>query len=164
MFHPFDKTGDISVDIDFLVPALDALSDPDSIATLANASSLLNWYLDDINWVGFYLWNDVDKELVLGPFHGLPACIRIAAGRGVCGKAYATGETQLVADVLEFPGHIACDASSRSELVVPLKQPDGSLAGVLDIDSPNPGRFSAAEAAAMEKFCRSLMQGPAFSD
>lgn len=161
MFAPFEKTGDIAADAEPLATALQALADPDSIATLANAASLLNWYLDGINWVGFYLWNADDGELVLGPFQGLPACIRIKPGRGVCGTAYERGETQRIEDVAAFPGHIACDAASRSELVVPLAAEDGTLLGVLDIDSPEVGRFSAADADAMEAFCNVL--GPLLS-
>ena len=157
MFHPFDKTDSISTDIPLLIAAMDALADPDGIATMANAASLLNWYLDDINWVGFYLWSDTDSELVLGPFQGLPACIRIRPGRGVCGTAIKTTEIQLVEDVHDFPGHIACDSASRSELVLPLYRPDRSLIGVLDIDSPTPGRFRQSDADAMNEFCRFLI-------
>lgn len=164
MFHPFDKSGDITADAPLLVAALTALADRDRIATLANAASLLNWYLDDINWVGFYLWNEADGELVLGPFHGLPACIRISRGRGVCGTAVETGEVQLVEDVLSFPGHIACDAASRSELVIPIHLQDGTFFGVLDLDSPRVGRFSDSDAEGMTLFCQALLESSAFSD
>ena len=157
MFQPFIKSGNIETDLPLLIEAQAALSDPDLIATLANTTSLLNWYLDDINWVGFYLWNSVDDELVLGPFQGLPACIRIKSGRGVCGKAAETMEIQRVDDVNLFPGHIACDSVSRSELVIPLLH-DGVFFGVLDVDSPIPGRFSAAEAEALNRYCRKLME------
>lgn len=157
MFQPFIKSGNIKTDLPLLIEAQVALSDPDSIATLANTTSLLNWYLDDINWVGFYLWNSVDDELVLGPFQGLPACIRIKSGRGVCGKAAETMEIQRVDDVNLFPGHIACDTASRSELVIPLLH-DGVFFGVLDVDSPIPGRFSAAEGEVLNQYCRELME------
>jgi L-methionine (R)-S-oxide reductase len=130
--------------------ALDALTadEPDAIANMANAAALLWQYLPDLNWAGFYRL--VGDELVLGPFQGKPACIRIALGRGVCGVAAATRATQIVADVHAFPGHIACDAASRSELVVPIVIGD-RLIGVLDLDSPSAGRFDAVDAAACEK-------------
>lgn len=128
-----------------ILSALDALTgdEPDAIANMANAAALLWQYLPDLNWAGFYRM--VDGELVLGPFQGKPACIRIAIGAGVCGVAAATRETQLVADVHAFPGHIACDAASASELVVPIVH-DGRLIGVLDLDSPIPARFDAEDA------------------
>jgi L-methionine (R)-S-oxide reductase len=130
--------------------AADALTagEPDAIANMANVAALLWQYLPDLNWAGFYRL--VEGELVLGPFQGKPACIRIALGSGVCGTAAATRETQIVADVHAFPGHIACDAASRSELVVPIVVGD-RLIGVLDLDSPNAGRFDAVDAAACEK-------------
>jgi L-methionine (R)-S-oxide reductase len=155
MFEPFLKTGDIVRDIPNLIRAQESLTDPDTIATLSNSASLLNWYLDDVNWVGFYLWNDESQELVLGPFQGLPACIRIKPGRGVCGTAFSSGRTQRVADVHQFPGHIACDADSRSELVIPLER-DGRIIGVLDIDSPSHGRFSDAEEKALKLYVDAL--------
>lgn len=129
--------------------ALDALTadEPDAVANMANAAALLWQYLPDLNWAGFYRL--VDGELVLGPFQGKPACIRIALGSGVCGTAAATRTTQVVADVHAFPGHIACDAASRSELVVPIVAGD-RLIGVLDLDSPSAGRFDAVDAAACE--------------
>lgn len=128
-----------------ILSALDALTgdEPDAIANMANAAALLWQYMPDLNWAGFYRM--VDGELVLGPFQGKPACIRIALGAGVCGAAAATRETQLVADVHAFPGHIACDAASASELVVPIVH-DGRLIGVLDFDSPTPSRFDAEDA------------------
>jgi GAF domain-containing protein len=130
--------------------AADALTanEPDAIANMANVAALLWQYLPDLNWAGFYRL--VEGELVLGPFQGKPACIRIALGSGVCGTAAATRETQVVADVHAFPGHIACDAASRSELVVPIVVGD-RLIGVLDLDSPSAGRFDSADAAACEK-------------
>lgn len=118
------------------------------IANAANFSALLYHSLPDVNWVGFYFFDG--KELVVGPFQGKPACVRIALARGVCGAAATTRTTQRVADVHAFPGHIACDAASRSEIVVPLINPDGTLLGVLDIDSPAPGRFDADDQAGVE--------------
>ena len=164
MFHPFDKSGDITADAPLLVSALAALADRDRTATLANAASLLNWYLEDINWVGFYLWNEEDGELILGPFHGLPACIRISRGRGVCGTAAETGDVQLVKDVHSFPGHIACDADSRSELVIPLSLSDGTFFGVLDLDSSKVGRFSDSDAEGIQLFCQALLESSAFRE
>lgn len=111
------------------------------IANLANISSWLYHTLPDLNWAGFYLWNEEDKELVLGPFQGKPACLRIKPERGVCGAAYTKGETMRVDDVHAFPGHIACDSASRSELVVPLIA-SNRVYGVLDLDSPEINRFS----------------------
>jgi len=132
-----------------MLGALDALTagESDAIANMANAAALIWQYLPDLNWAGFY--RAIDGELVLGPFQGKAACIRIAMGAGVCGTAAQTRETQLVADVHEFPGHIACDAASASELVVPIVH-DGRLIGVLDLDSPMPSRFDAADAAGCE--------------
>jgi len=132
-----------------LLAALDALTadEPDAVANMANAAALLWQYLPDLNWSGFYRL--VEDELVLGPFQGKPACIRIAIGKGVCGAAAATLETQLVVDVHAFPGHIACDAASASELVVPIVH-DGRLVAVLDLDSPLPGRFDSDDARGCE--------------
>lgn len=129
--------------------ALDALTagEPDAIANMANAAALIGQYLPDLNWSGFYRM--VGSELVLGPFQGKAACIRIPLGKGVCGTAAETRETLLVEDVHAFPGHIACDAASRSELVVPIVV-DGRLIGVLDLDSPEPARFDAEDAAGCE--------------
>ena len=138
-----------------LLAALDALTagEPDAVANMANAAALLWQYLPDLNWAGFYRL--VDGELVLGPFQGKAACIRIAIGKGVCGTAAATRKTQLVEDVHAFPGHIACDAASRSELVVPLVA-GGRLLGVLDLDSPLPARFDAEDARGCEAFAALL--------
>jgi len=119
----------------------------DAIANAANLASLLFYGLDDLNWAGFYfLKGDV---LVLGPFQGKPACVRIEMGKGVCGTAAATRETLVVADVHEFPGHIACDVASNSEIVVPLIR-DGRVIGVLDIDSPQRNRFDDEDRAGLE--------------
>lgn len=132
-----------------LSAALDALTadEPDAVANMANAAALIWQYLPDLNWAGFYRL--VDGELVLGPFQGKPACIRIPLGKGVCGTAAAERRTMLVADVHAFPGHIACDADSASELVVPILSGD-RLIGVLDLDSPTAGRFDAADQAGCE--------------
>jgi L-methionine (R)-S-oxide reductase len=124
-----------------LAQALDALigDEPDPIANMANAAALIRESLPDLNWAGFY--RNVGGELVLGPFQGRPACIRIALGRGVCGTAAATGQVQRVDDVHSFPGHIACDSESRSELVVPILRGKDVVA-VLDLDSPLAARFT----------------------
>jgi L-methionine (R)-S-oxide reductase len=122
----------------------------DPLANSSNFVALLYNALDDVNWLGIYVLRG--DELVLGPFQGKPACVRIALGSGVCGTAAATGETQLVPDVHAFPGHIVCDADSRSEIVVPLSV-NGQLIGVLDIDSPSLGRFSAADRDGIQALC-----------
>ncbi|HLN59455.1 MAG TPA: GAF domain-containing protein [Thermoanaerobaculia bacterium] len=121
----------------------------DALANLANASALLAQALTRINWCGFYLLRG--EELVLGPFQGKPACVRIPVGKGVCGTAAERRETLVVPDVNAFPGHIACDAASRSEIVVPILQ-DGVPRGVLDVDSPEIGRFDDADRAGLERF------------
>jgi GAF domain-containing protein len=119
----------------------------DMIANAANLASLIFHGLDDLNWAGFYFLKD--GVLVLGPFHGQPACVRIELGKGVCGSAAARRETLVVADVHEFPGHIACDVASNSEIVVPLIR-DGRLVGVLDIDSPKKSRFDSEDRAGLQ--------------
>lgn len=124
------------------------------IANLANASALLYGSLDDVNWAGFYLLEG--DVLVLGPFQGKPACIEIPVGKGVCGTAVARGETVLVEDVHSFPGHIACDSASNSEIVLPLRV-DGRIIGVLDLDSPLKGRFTERDRVGLEAFV-SLLQ------
>lgn len=118
------------------------------IANAANLAALIFNTVPDLNWAGFYFVED--GELVVGPFQGQPACVRIASGKGVCGTAMATGRTQRVEDVEAFAGHIACDPNSRSEVVVPLIR-NGAVIGVLDIDSPRPGRFSDADARGFEQ-------------
>lgn len=135
--------------------SLSALLDgePDLISCAANMSSLLYWSLPQLNWVGFYLVEPVTGDLLLGPFQGKPACVRIPVGRGVCGTAAQRGETLLVPDVHAFPGHIACDSASNSEVVVPIVA-DGRLIGVLDLDSPVPGRFDEADARGLEALVR----------
>jgi L-methionine (R)-S-oxide reductase len=128
--------------------------EPDRIANAANLAALLFHALPRINWAGFYfLQEDV---LVLGPFQGKPACVRIPVGKGVCGTAVAEGRSQRVADVHAFPGHIPCDAASRSELVVPLRDLEGRIFGVLDIDSPEYGRFDAADLQGLERIAQLL--------
>lgn len=121
--------------------------EPDGVANMANVAALIWQFVPRLNWAGFYRM--LEGELVLGPFIGKPACIRIPLDKGVCGAAAATGETQLVPDVHAFPGHIACDAASRSELVVPVKR-DGQVIAVIDLDSPEPGRFDAVDARGIE--------------
>lgn len=120
----------------------------DGVANMANLAALIWQFVPGLNWAGFY--RTVDGELVLGPFMGKPACIRIPFGQGVCGTAAAQAETQVVADVHAFPGHIACDADSRSEIVLPIIR-DGAVIAVLDLDSPLPGRFDADDALGLQK-------------
>ncbi len=138
-----------------LVEAADALTDgePDAIANMANVAALLWESLPDLNWAGFY--RNVNGELVLGPFQGRAACIRIPFGKGVCGTAAATLEPQCVEDVHAFPGHIACDSASASELVVPLIQ-EGDLIGVIDLDSPLAARFDAEDIAGCVRLAQLL--------
>ncbi len=138
MFTGEEYTGTREEQYSTVIKQLDALltGESNSVANLANASALLNVFLQDINWVGFYVTEG--NQLVLGPFQGLPACVRIPFGRGVCGVAAETKTTQLVADVHKFPGHIACDVASNSEIVVPLIKND-EVIGVLDIDSQTKG-------------------------
>jgi len=126
----------------------------DFIANLANGAALLYHSLPDLNWAGFYLLRD--GELVVGPFQGKPACVRIAIGKGVCGTAAERRETVIVRDVHEFPGHIACDAASNSEIVVPIVK-DGELIGVLDLDSPKLARFDEQDREGLEKFVAALL-------
>ncbi|WP_126173317.1 GAF domain-containing protein [Altericroceibacterium xinjiangense] len=132
-----------------LLGAADALTqgEPDAVANMANVAALIWQLVPDLNWAGFYRM--VEGGLVLGPFCGKPACIRIAVGQGVCGAAAESGQTQLVEDVHAFPGHIACDAESRSELVVPVVR-DGAVIAVIDLDSPVKGRFDAEDQAGVE--------------
>ncbi|GHU55779.1 hypothetical protein FACS189442_3740 [Spirochaetia bacterium] len=136
---------DAEANLDLMVKTVKAMleGETDMIAGLANVSAVLNHYLPDINWVGFYLLKG--KELVLGPFQGLPACTRIGEGKGVCGRAVQDQRPVIVADVHNFPGHIACDSASASEIVIPLFRAD-RVFGVLDVDSPQLNRFTALEA------------------
>jgi GAF domain-containing protein len=138
-----------------LASALEGLvaGEPDGVANMANAAALIFETLPDLNWAGFY--RNLGGELVLGPFQGRPACIRIKFGEGVCGAAAATLEVQRVEDVNAFPGHIACDSASSSEIVVPIVR-DGELLAVLDLDSPNKGRFSSEDEAGCVKLAKIL--------
>lgn len=143
-------------DYSLILAQLKAVTDSerDTVANLSNASAVLNMNLSDVNWVGFYLVRD--GQLVLGPFQGKPACIRIDFGKGVCGAAARTGTTQLVADVHKFQGHIACDGASNSEIVIPIRH-CGKLAAVLDIDSPLFGRFTPEDQKGLEQ-CAALLE------
>jgi GAF domain-containing protein len=144
-----DTTADKAALYADLLSAAEALTagEADAVANMANLSALIWQYLPDLNWSGFYRM--IDGELVLGPFQGKAACIRIPLGKGVCGAAAASGRTQLVEDVHAFSGHIACDAASASEIVVPVLR-DGAVVAVLDLDSPTPARFDAADQAGLE--------------
>lgn len=144
-------------DYQALCAQLSALTEgiPYKIANLANASALLWQHLEKINWAGFYLMED--GKLVLGPFQGKTACIMIPVGKGVCGTAVAENATQLVVDVHQFPGHIACDSASNSEIVVPIHV-RGEIVGVLDIDSPEFGRFTEEDREGLEQFVHILEQ------
>jgi L-methionine (R)-S-oxide reductase len=157
LFHVEKYKGSKEERYPLVIRQLKALLDgeEDRIANLSNASALLNQFLEDINWVGFYLLKD--NQLVLGPFQGLPACVRIPLGRGVCGTAAANKKTERVADVHQFTGHIACDAASHSEIVVPLIIND-KVIGVLDIDSPLKNRFDEIDEAFLEEFVDMLIQ------
>ena len=139
-----------------LAAALESLveGEPDPIANMANASALIMESLSDLNWAGFY--RNVGGELVLGPFQGRAACIRIPFGKGVCGAAAATLQVQRVEDVHAFPGHIACDSASASELVVPIVGANGQLIAVLDLDSPSKARFTAEDEAGCAALCEVL--------
>ncbi|MEA3320853.1 MAG: GAF domain-containing protein [Bacillota bacterium] len=161
MFQVENYKGTREENYELVLKQLQALiaDEPNFIANISNASALLNVFLTEVNWVGFYL-TDESKQgmLVLGPFQGLPACVRIPFGRGVCGTAASSMETQLVADVHAFPGHIACDAASQSEIVVPMVV-DGKVIGVLDIDSPIKDRFDELDKVYLEKFVSILLAG-----
>lgn len=142
-----------------LAQQVDALlyNEPNLMANLANAAALLNDSLTDVNWVGFYLYNKSKNELDLGPFQGKVACMHIANGKGVVGTAFATQKTQVVADVHQFAGHIACDSATNAEIVVPLTDGDRKI-GVLDIDSLKFDRFNANDQAALEEFAAVLVK------
>ncbi|MGD6873037.1 GAF domain-containing protein [Sutcliffiella horikoshii] len=159
MFQVENYKGTREENYELVLKQLQALiaDEPNFIANLSNASALLNVFLTEVNWVGFYLTDETKQDmLVLGPFQGLPACVRIPFGRGVCGTAASSMETQLVADVHAFPGHIACDAASQSEIVVPMVV-DGKVIGVLDIDSPIKNRFDELDKVYLEKFVSILL-------
>ncbi|WP_221566409.1 GAF domain-containing protein [Alkalihalobacillus sp. TS-13] len=157
MFHVESYAGNREENYELLNKQLKALleGETNQIANLANASALLNQFLNEVNWVGFYLLED--DELVLGPFQGLPACVRIPVGRGVCGTAVKENKTMLVDDVHQFPGHIACDAASRSEIVVPIVKNE-KVIGVLDIDSPVTSRFDEIDKKHLEKYVQTLRE------
>lgn len=156
MFSVESYKGTREENYQLLIKQLAALleGETNSIANLSNASALLNQFLDRTNWVGFYLMEE--GELVLGPFQGLPACVRIPLGKGVCGTAAKQMETVRVEDVHQFPGHIACDAASQSEIVIPLIK-EGNLLGVLDIDSPEKNRFDELDQKYLEDFSEVLV-------
>lgn len=157
MFHTQAYTGTKEENYALVIEQLQALisDEKNVVANLANASALLNYFLHDINWVGFYIAEE--NELVLGPFQGLPACVRIPFGKGVCGTAAAEKRTVRVADVHTFPGHIVCDAASQSEIVVPMIK-DGHVIGVLDIDSPIKNRFDEIDERYLERFVETLVR------
>ncbi len=136
--------------------------EPDWLANLCNAAALLGHQLTEINWVGFYLYKQ--NELVLGPFQGKPACTHISMGSGVCGTAAQRRETVLVPDVEAFPGHIACDTASRSEIVVPIINREGKLLGVLDVDSPVLNRFDEQDAAGLQQVAQRLAALPGWPE
>ena len=158
MFAPQRLEGDKAAQYDQLNAQARSLlaGERDRIANAANLSSLVYHALPGLNWVGFYFFDGT--ELVVGPFQGQPACVRIPLDRGVCGAAASTRTTQRVEDVNAFPGHIACDAASRSELVVPLVDGDGNLVGVFDLDSPSPARFDADDQAGLERIAGTFME------
>ena len=158
MFAPQRLQGDKTSQYDQLNAQAQALlaGERDRIANAANLSSLVYHGLPDLNWVGFYFFDGT--ELVVGPFQGQPACVRIPLDRGVCGAAARTRATQRVEDVNAFPGHIACDAASRSELVVPLVDADGGLVGVFDLDSPLQGRFDDDDQAGLERIAATFLE------
>jgi L-methionine (R)-S-oxide reductase len=151
MFHVEAYTGTREENYQLVIKQLRSLIDGETnvIANLSNASALLNQFLENINWVGFYLTDG--EELVLGPFQGLPACVRIPFGKGVCGTAAMKKQTVRVADVHQFPGHIACDAASQSEIVVPMIK-NNRVIGVLDIDSPIKNRFDELDEQYLQQF------------
>ena len=152
---PADKTAAYAE----LATSLRALlaGERDLVANAANMAALLFWSLQDLNWAGFYLVEPERGDLLLGPFQGKPACVRIAIGRGVCGTAAARRETVVVPDVHAFPGHIACDSASNSEIVVPIVR-GGRLLGVLDLDSPLHARFDDADARGLESLARIFVE------
>lgn len=155
MFQTQVYEGNSSDQYELVIKQLDALlsEEKNVIANLSNAGALLNQFLENINWVGFYILEE--NELILGPFQGLPACVRIPLQKGVCGTAAGEEKTILVEDVHQFPGHIACDPASRSEIVIPVYQ-SGNLFGVLDIDSPKTNRFDETDRIYLEKFVQTL--------
>ena len=160
MFATVEKNKDKKANYELMLESFKHLivKEDNWITSLSNTSALLNYFLDDINWVGFYLYDG--EKLYLGPFQGLPACTIIKLGSGVCGGAAQDQKTYVVEDVHAFPGHIACDAASNSEIVVPLVK-EGRLIGVLDIDSPSLSRFDETDKLYLEKIALKLVD---FSD
>ncbi|MFP4077680.1 MAG: GAF domain-containing protein [Candidatus Izemoplasmataceae bacterium] len=156
MFIPVEKSADKETNYQKLLETLPYYLNADEpwYTTLSNAAGIIDYFLDDVNWVGFYIREE--SQLFLGPFQGLPACTKIFFGRGVCGTAAEKGETVVVRDVDAFEGHIACDSNSKSEIVVPLFK-SGVLFGVLDIDSPEEARFDATDRLALEKVARVIV-------
>ena len=156
MFNKTDIPKDKQEMYDLMIYQLKFLLDDvnDNIANLSNTSAIIDFYLKDINWAGFYIYKN--NELVLGPFQGLPACVKIQVGIGVCGTAASTMTTQVVKDVDAFPGHIACDSASKSEIVIPLSV-NNQLFGVLDIDSPNLDRFDDIDRVNLETLVNLLV-------
>ena len=152
MFQVEQYTGNKPEQYQLVGKQLEALiaGEPNTVANLSNASALLNIFLDNVNWVGFYLYEEDTRQLVLGPFQGLPACIRIPLGKGVCGCAAEQQKVMRIANVHDFPGHIACDAASQSEIVLPIVK-EGRLIGVLDIDSPILDRFDEEDEAGLKQ-------------
>jgi len=146
-----DASDDLLSDISGLIAG-----EPDPIANAANIAAAIWQHMPDINWAGFYFFDGT--ELVVGPFQGKPACVRIPLGKGVCGTAAKTRETQVVPDVHAFAGHIACDSASQSEIVVPLVAADGTLIGVWDVDSPHLARFDDVDAKGMAELCRVFVE------
>ena len=157
MFHTTGYQGTKEEKYQLVIKQLEALieDEPNRIANLSNASALLNQFLETINWVGFYLVEN--DQLVLGPFQGLPACVRIPFGKGVCGTAIAERRTLRVEDVNQFPGHIACDSASQSEIVIPIIKNE-ELIGVLDIDSPITNRFDEVDEIQLGRFVEVLVK------
>ena len=157
MFIDTDDVNNLAKKYDQLSKQLDALLTGESnlYANLSNTSALLNQFFDRINWIGFYLIED--GELVLGPFQGLPACVRIQLGKGVCGTSVTNKKSIIVPDVQAFPGHIVCDAASRSEIVIPIIK-EGHVLGVLDIDSPELERFSEVDRVGLEEIVKVLVK------
>jgi L-methionine (R)-S-oxide reductase len=149
----------MTIDVDLVRRQAESLlaGEHDAIANAANLSALIFHELPDVNWAGFYFARG--PELVLGPFQGKPACVRIAIGAGVCGTAFARRQTIVVPDVHAFPGHIACDSASNAEIVVPLIEPGGNAVGVLDVDSPVHDRFSAADRGLLEALAALFVRG-----
>lgn len=157
MFNPIKYEGNLEEQYSYLIKDLYELcsNEENTIANLANASALLNFFLEKINWVGFYILDEKTDTLVLGPFQGLPACVRIQNGKGVCGTSSSLKKTLNIENVHNFEGHIACDSKSNSEIVIPIFKNE-KLFGVLDIDSPIFNRFSKEEQTYLEAFVKQL--------